>query len=351
MKIYLPIWDEDIHTFENPFASTFIDEICKCHSDVVFHYGLHLLWEKECEKYDIIHFMWPQCFSNDMLSGKDFEGRLKFLKSKGVKIVSTCHNLHAHIEKNKYYSKCYDIVYSLSDVMVHLGNYSMDVLRQSLPNAKHVLIPHHIYDTIYASPKGKEESLKYLGLSDKYRYILCFGAFRNIEEKIFIRTIAQILKKDGVRVIAPSIIKFDASFKNNLLRWLKLRFEYLKYMSCGIITKGGFVSDEELPYYYGVSDISLIQRIKILNSGNLPLGFYMKNVVVGPNTGNVGLLLLETGNPVFNPSDMNSVLAAIKRGFELNDKGKGNDNHNYSMKYLRTSVIAEMYYKLYCSII
>lgn len=53
-----------------------------------------------------------------------------------------------------------------------------------------------------------------------------------------------------------------------------------------------------------VADIALLQRVKILNSGSLPLNFYFGNVVVGPDVGNVGEILKKTGNPVFNVEDV-----------------------------------------------
>ena len=37
--------------------------------------------------------------------------------------------------------------------------------------------------------------------------------------------------------------------------------------------------NKTLLYYFGASSVSLIQRVKVLNSGNVPLGFLMKNVV------------------------------------------------------------------------
>lgn len=100
-----------------------------------------------------------------------------------MKIISTCHNLYAHVKYTAFSDLLYDWVYEASDVIVHLGIYSLSLLEQKYPCVKHVIIPHHVYDTIYTRLVDKSDALAYLGLSSKYKYILCLGAFRTTEEK------------------------------------------------------------------------------------------------------------------------------------------------------------------------
>jgi hypothetical protein len=51
------------------------------------------------------------------------------------------------------------------------------------------------------------------------------------------------------------------------------------------------VDDNILPYYYAASDLAFIHRVKILNSGNAIMPMLFGKVVVGPDVGNVGVLL------------------------------------------------------------
>lgn len=112
------------------------------------------------------------------------------------------------------------------------------------------------------------------------------------------------------------------------------------------------VNNNKLLYYYSASDISLIHRLRILNSGNVTLGFLMKNVVVGPNTGNVGELLKKSGNPTFEPLELQTtLLPAIKKAIELVSLDKGNDNYQYAMEKLNTKDISKMLYCYYKQII
>ena len=93
----------------------------------------------------------------------------------------------------------------------------------------------------------------------------------------------------------------------------------------------GRISDEQVPDYFSAADVVLLPRLDILNSGNLPLAYYFGKVVVGPDCGNVGEILKETGNPVFDPQDPDSAVEAVKRGLKLAAKGKGAQNRAYAI--------------------
>lgn len=351
MRIYIPIQQSDSHNMANPFVYTITDCIQTKKSNVRFEYGLNLFWNDECESVDIIHFMWPEVFEHSLDGKLDFKGRLEYLKSKGVKIISTCHNLYAHVKYTAFSDLLYDWVYEASDVIVHLGIYSLSLLEQKYPCVKHVIIPHHVYDTIYTRLVDKSDALAYLGLSSKYKYILCLGAFRTTEEKKMVERVSIALYKKKVRVIAPNIMVFPVSRKNPKL-WIKAIKEWIKYrFKFGMIVSGKYISDDEICFYYGASDISFIQRVNILNSGNVPLGFFMGKVVVGPNDGNVSMLLKELGNPIFEPYDNNSVIESVCRAFRLAKSGLGERNRIYSMSNLLTADISQQYLFVYENIL
>lgn len=346
MKIYIPLWEDDPHNEMNPFVATYTDSIMEHHDDVEFFYGLNLLWKKECGAVDIVHIMWPHCFEYQVAAGNDLEGRLRQLKACGVTIIATCHNLKPHVENTPYTKFCYDTVYSLSDVIVHLGQYSLDYFGKKYPLAKHVIIPHHVYDTVYGAPQERNDSLRYLGLPDGHRYILCLGAFRTDDERKLVMAVGKSLKADGVRIIAPSILKFPRKRKNPRL-WLQAIHQWLRCRYCGIITRQNAVTDLDIPFFYGAADIALVHRIEILNSGNVPLALYMGKVVVGPNIGNVGQLLQQTGNVVFNPQDQQSVVSAVNNALDLSLSARGKENREFTLRYFSTNSIAAKYWNLY----
>ena len=98
------------------------------------------------------------------------------------------------------------------------------------------------------------------------------------------------------------------------------------------------------------SDITFIQRKVNLNSGNLTLGFFFGNVIVGPNIGNIGRILHDTGNPTFDPNISNSIGEAICKAIQMQKEGKGKINQDYALCHWTTQKIAEMHYNIYKSL-
>lgn len=90
-------------------------------------------------------------------------------------------------------------------------------------------------------------------------------------------------------------------------------WHYIRYRMEGVEFVNRVLSTTETETYFCACDIVFIQRFSVLNSGNLPMGFGAGCVVVGPNVGNVGSILNKTGNPIFNPYDIDSIVLAIKK--------------------------------------
>ena len=337
----------------NPYISTLMDGISEICNDIEWGYGLDNFWKDIIFEYDIIHIHWPGMLLASGVEGNKLlkiKKRFLTLKESGIKIYTTCHNLEPHYTSNQDEKDVYSLVYGMADTMIHLGEYSKLIMSERYPKARHEIIPHHIYDRLYKKTT-KTESTKKLGLNPNKKYILCFGAFRDDEERNIANQVLESFRKKGVEVLAPNYYKIVK--RRNLLlmiyQWLKCKWKTISMP--GLHIRGWYVSDELLPYYYGASDISLIQRKKILNSGNLPMGLMMGNVVVGPDTGNVGGILKQLDNPVFDPTDDSSIISALENAFHLVENGKGEENTRYADEHLSTHVISAQLLQLYRSCI
>jgi glycosyltransferase involved in cell wall biosynthesis len=88
-------------------------------------------------------------------------------------------------------------------------------------------------------------------------------------------------------------------------------------------------------------------QIKVLNSGLLPLAFTFGKVVVGPDLGNVGEILKQCGNPVFDPKNYRSASVALMQGIELSKEGKGEENYLYAKENWSQEATQEKYEKLF----
>ena len=103
----------------------------------------------------------------------------------------------------------------------------------------------------------------------------------------------------------------------------------------------------DLPYYMAASDVIFIQRKDILNSASIPLAFLFHKVVIGPNIGNIGEILQDTGNPVFHPDNQFDIIRALEAARQLSARRKGEDNYAYAIENMNSGKIGKEYAELY----
>ncbi len=288
--------------------------------------------------FDIIHFQWPEAIFSwkKNIQQKDYDlldSKLRLIKKSGKKIFITCHNLKPHVSNAESTLPLYKLIYQYTDYFVHMGHVSEQILKAQYPNAKHIIIPHHIYDNRYSTSASIS--------TNKRKKILCFGQFRSDDERNFILKLRKKLKRENIEFILPGFF-IERLISKNPVKFISRLLHLIKYKIAGIHFTSGRVSDEKMEELFSTSDVVLIQRLSILNSGNVPMGFMFGKVVVGINQGNVGAILKETGNPTFDIDDMNSVVNAIKTGLTLAQDGKGISNREYAFKNWNTARISKM---------
>ena len=103
--------------------------------------------------------------------------------------------------------------------------------------------------------------------------------------------------------------------------------------------------------YFCASDVVFIQRRDDLNSGNIPMAFLFKKVVVGPDTGNIGEILKSTGNPVFDSQNSLSVRNALQAALNLSKTDLGRKNYDYAMTHWRSAQIGAMHASFYRTLV
>lgn len=349
MKVFMV--HEDPWNAGNPYIYTLIEGIQKSHPDCSMGWGRDNFWSDEILSYDIVHFHWPQTFmGKDPHTEADLLHHIEKMKSSGVKIVATCHDLEPHYDQFTDKAESMKIVYSNCDAIFHLGNYSKTLFEVKYPNAAHYLLPHHLYDTVYTHFPTREESLKKLDLPEDRTYILCFGTFRAQQERNLILTLSKQLADKRIVILAPSFMNiWWHSFRLLHKRFLKWYYKCRFHIYCTGSTWRA-VSDENLPYYYGVADIVFIPRLKILNSGNALMPMLFGKVVVGPDCGNVGPLLHQWHYPVFSVNDLKNVEKCVKEAFLLSKTGMGDQNRKGQLCEYSTQAIAGKLYDAYTQI-
>lgn len=325
----------------NPFINIITEEITS--KDYLIDTDIESFWERT-KRYDIIHIHWPDFLNpNNGLAPptKEFGKKLtKFLhdwKAEGTRIVYTKHDEMTHYGGKASRTYLFDVVEKYADAIVHLGNYSMREMLKNNINIKqlHRLIPHHIYDTLYTNHISQEEARNFLNIPIAKKVILTFGSFRNKEEHLLVKKAFEALDIPEKYLLAPG--------------WH--HDGWSKYYNNGFRVKGdtflgkGTVDKYMLPYCFAAADVVFIQRLRNLNSGNLPLAFLFNKTVVAPNIGNIVEYIDNYNNFLFEPSDISSVVSALKKGIERSQKPQMNEA--YAKKHWNTAKIVGLYKQLY----
>ena len=289
----------------NPFPQHIYNEILEYDLDA--DCSAETFWTCDVADYDIVHIQFPEAFFNWQVDAvkpeqmKRLADRLEAFRAAGCKIVYTRHNQTVHIPRKGCIDKVYRMLDAESDGILHMGRYSIMDCKGKNPNSKarHYLVPHHTYPHLLRKV-DRTTCCRRLGLNPDNPVVLSFGSFRNDKERALVRNAVAECGVDGVQLLAPALAKV------------------------------GFVSARDLPLYFGAADVVFIQRVRIFNSGNLPLGFYYGKVVVGPNLCDVGEWLRATGNPVFEVFRPGSEAVALARGLALARQGLGEKNRAFA---------------------
>lgn len=297
------------------------------------------------QSYDIIHIHWPEEVVgwnvSDLDIDKRLENQLRYFKDKGCLVYYTCHNLFPHYG-SPLHQACYRVVERMANCMVHLGNYSLNMMTDLYPDCRHVLIPHPIYLGAYDDTVTREKARKHLGIDRRTFVVTAFGKFRRRDEVWMTLKAFFSLHRRKKLLLAPRML--PGGYPKPLLSVIRCLLYLL-----GVQTENNerIISDEELPYYFAACDVVFIQRCVILNSGVVPMAFLFRRAVVGPDSGNVGELLKVTANLVFSPSDQETVNSMLRSAMNMDLEDLGAKNRMYADKYLHPDDIASLYAKCY----
>lgn len=344
-------------------SNLFVAILCKAiHSHGIdIHCSVSDFW-KTTEKYDIIHFQWPDevigwnCKDESMI--ERLKVRVDELKSQGSRFIYTRHNTRPH-NGNRTVVKAYKIIEACSDLIVHMGNYSYNEFLKQYPYSNNIIILHHIYEDTYNETISQEDARRQLGIPTDSFVITAFGGFRNWHEINMVLRAFLRLKVKNKFLLASRMLPIPYHPKcSNLAKYLlhlighNIIIPVLhRWMRMCVGSRSRQISDDNLPLYLIACDIVLIQRKQILNSGNVPLAFLFKKIVVGPETGNVKELLQRVDNPTFNPNQISSIVNAIESASTLSQLEYGVRNYIYAKQYFNLQRVGDLYADAYRKII
>jgi hypothetical protein len=358
MKV-LCLLDIDEYRNKNNFPIDFVRSFEGMGEEVTIDYGIQWLSE-ERSKWDIIHIHWPENLTKGrFLNNKFIEWLDAKLKVWAVdsQIVATIHNLGSHYGHSSLIDFLYYTVFKNCHGFIHLGRYSVNAFAKSygeaLASKPISIIPHGNYSSLFRNlAKSVAEANR---ITTPKKKILVVGRLRDIEELHLLWDVSKKIDINAYEVVfagrLPSarlslkqgkLFAFFNTTVNNVYWRAKLA------ISPVIIADFGFISDEKLVKYLSATNVLFIPRKMILNSGNLPLGFSFGKVVVGPNVGNVGELLKQYHNPVFEPSASGGEIHDILMdAVKLDKDGLGEKNKIIALRNWDWNAIAKMHIDFY----
>lgn len=346
---------------KNPYLFLLMRELYRFEEVAELRHGYG--WLYESGHWDIIHIHWPELLvksqladmsRTNLLDEKHFVKVIEALKGKkedGSKIIVTVHNEKPHTDKSGLFEEFYKDIYTLSDGFIHMGEFSkkllIDEYYDSVGSKLNVVIPHGDY-SFFPDDLKRSECRSRLNLLNSEKLLLTFGAIRSKEElELGIDAFKSTGIENTVYFIAGSIPNPYRSQPEHFIVRKKL---YANMFNNRIRTHERTIAPDEVQIYLKAADLVFIPRFNTLNSGNIALGFTFGKVVTGPDYGVIGETLKETGNPVFNPNDLQSVTEAINKGFELAEAGQGIKNKEYANHHMQWKQIAAETVQAYQSI-
>ncbi|MCC7278859.1 MAG: hypothetical protein IT487_11170 [Chromatiaceae bacterium] len=333
------------------------------HHQVV--HDAEIFWNRE-GAFDVVHLHFPEYLTYALqeayLTGltdtliADTEERLRWWAER-AHIVITRHVLLPHDAlSDPMWERLYKAVYHYADGVAHFAQASIDEFRERYAGMAfyrghapvHAIIPHQNYASL-PNTVSRAEARRALRIAPNARVMLVFGAIRNdAERQLILETFR------GIRVKHKHLLVSRWREQLADVSWIRLKYwirdlTRLWYRLHPRFTFNyGFVAESDAQRYLNAADVLFIPRLRVLNSGNITLGMTFGRVVVGPDSWDVGELLRETGNPVFDPDHPETAAAAMEEGFRLAAGGEiSAANRERALSQWTVEQCARLYTDLY----
>ncbi|QDS88908.1 hypothetical protein EC9_31030 [Rosistilla ulvae] len=318
-------------------------------------------WNREGD-FDVVHLHFPEYLTNEVQQAyfddalddqmfSDIEARMAYWSARS-KIVFTRHVLLPHLATtNPRWEQLYEMVYRYAHGIVHFAQPSIDEFNSRYSDTafvhgppQHVIVPHQNYCSL-PNVISRVEARNQLGIPKEARVMLVFGAVRNDAERaLILNTFQNIDDKNKFLLISRWREKLYHVSWIRLKYWLRDLTRLYYRLHPRFRLNYSFVEDNHTQLYLNAADVLFIPRLKVLNSGNITLGMTFGKVVVGPDWLDVGHLLRETGNVVFDPERPATAAKAMERGFNLaSDSTLGKQNQELALSQWSAGQCADLY--------
>jgi len=341
MKVlFIPDYSEG-----NPYQKTLADSLTKEGAYIYFSSTFSLLSILN-QKPDILHIHWHHPFlisrsrEKTVFKSAIFTGKLLLLKLFGMKIVWTVHNIVSHERKfsslELFFSKI--LIKLCNKLIVHCPSAKEEVMKvYGVSNSSIAVIPHGNYIQIYKNEISKAQARKQLQLSTEVIAFLYFGQIRPYKG---VPELIEAFKK--LNYPQAKLLIAGKPLNNEVANAVMRRCIGVKH----IRTIFKFIPDDEIQIYMNAADIIVLPYRDILTSGAVILAMSFGKPVIAPAIGCIPDVLDSEGGILYDPSEKEGLLKAMKQALDANLKKMG--EHNFELaKQLRWDDIAKRTCEVY----
>ena len=300
------------HDHYNPYCRELGGGYVRAGAEVV--YGLDTFWASNLP-VDLVHVHWPEYLLDHWMTA-EADGRTvcdclqRWRRS--AKVIATIHNALPHTPGSAWRSY-YESVYALCDGFVHHGERSREWLSRAFPAlaGRPSLIARFAAYTSFPCDMTRDAARAALRIAADECVILVFGHWRTRAE---LRYVARGVRRAHVprkRLLLHGLLpaRRFGRVLNRLERWRTLALvRNTRYPA--------LLPPEKVQIPFRAADLLVIQRLRGLNSANVPLALAFGLPIVSPDVGVFGEEVRRLGNFVFDPADPDSLARALETAFD-----------------------------------
>jgi len=246
---------------------------------------------------DVWHLHWPDHLLHRRTAlGALWEfcklvAKLLIAKLRGIRVVWTVHNATPHrVDHPRLQAALQRLLPRALDGWIALSEPARQAALVALPQLAGKpswVILHGHYRSCYSRPPAREEARRHLDIDRDTRVILFFGlirAYKNVGG--LVHTFRACKGTDLRLVIAGNPEdQLDLDLRRRAEDDQRIRLDL------------GFIPDEQVPFYFGAADLTVIPFAKILNSGSAVLSLSLDTPVLVPDLGSMRELADLIGAP------------------------------------------------------
>lgn len=293
--------------------------------------GGRINFELECRRYDIVHFLWPEEFTEwHQPTSQQIDEILARIDrwAQHSRIIISVNNLYPHrYNRDPAFHRLYTGFYERADVIHHFSNASKDSVIREFPSIamrNHIVRVGFNYERLL--PAGEIDRLaarRSFGFMEDETVFLVFGSLRFWEEAhLLIRAfdLANVPRKK--LLLAARYTGQGSSWRQRLRRWQWRHWQ----KADGVKLVTDRIPDAQLPNLFGAADAVIVIRQNSMSSGVPSLAMTFGRFVIAPNFGGMAEYLSGTGNLLYDEFSADDLSSAMERAASSDRERVGNEN-------------------------